>query len=470
MGQTKTAANATRTEKDSLGEKQVPESAYYGIQTLRAVENFPISGLKAHPNMIRAYAAIKKACALANKDLKVLNADIADIIVKVADEILDGKWDCQFPVDVYQAGAGTSFNMNANEVIANRAAELLGKPKGDYKTVNPNDHVNMAQSTNDTFPTATCVGALLQIRALLPVLKSLEEAFAAKGKEFHRTIKSARTHLQDAVPITLGQEFNAYAAALAACRGELSRRSELLHAVALGGTAAGTGTNTAPGFRPKAIKHLAKITGFPLTSDSDPRMGLQCHQPFTAVSGALKDLAQELIRIGNDLRLMCSGPTTGFAEIVLPAVQPGSSIMPGKVNPSMVECLNMVCFQIIGRDLAITFCAQGGQMDLNVMTPLVAYNLLDSMQLLINFLPEFEKRCVRGIQADTEQCRRYFEKSLSLATLLNPKIGYARSAEIFKEALAKKSTITQVVLDKGVLTKEELEQLFDPKVVTGALD
>ena len=460
----------TRTEKDSLGEKQVPSDAYYGIQTLRAVENFPVSGLRAHPNLIKAYGCIKKACALANSDLKVLKPEIAEPIIKASDEVIAGRWNDQFPVDVYQAGAGTSFNMNANEVISNRAADMLGKPRGEYKTVNPNDHVNMAQSTNDTFPTATFVATLMQIRALLPVLKSLEKSFGAKGKEFRRVIKSARTHLQDAVPITLGQEFNAYAAAISACRQGLSRRSELLYGVALGGTAAGTGTNTAPGFREKAIKHLAKITDLPLNASADPRMGLQSHQPLAAVSSALKELALELTRISNDLRLMCSGPTTGFAEIVLPAVQPGSSIMPGKVNPSIVECLNMICFQIIGRDLAVGLCAQAGQMDLNVMTPLSAYNLLDSTQLLINFLPEFERHCVAGIKADVEECRRYFEQSLSLATLLNPKLGYARSAEIFKEALAKKTTITQLTLEKGLLSKPELDKLFDPEAVTGALD
>ncbi len=459
----------TRTEKDSLGTKEVPADAYYGIQTLRAVENFPISGLRAHPRLIRAYAAIKKACALANRDLGVLDKKLARAIVSAADEVLAGRWDGEFVVDVYQAGAGTSFNMNANEVISNRAAELLGAPRGEYKAVNPNDHVNMAQSTNDTFPTATFVATFWQIRDLLPALDSLAAAFAAKAAQFRKHLKSARTHLQDAVPITLGQEFAAYAAALRACAGELERRSELLRGVALGGTAAGTGTNTAPGFRRKAVKHLASVTGLPLVPAADPRMGLQSHQPLAAVSGGLRDLALELIRIANDLRLMCSGPTTGFAEIVLPAVQPGSSIMPGKVNPSIPECLNMVAFQIVGRDHAVALAAQAGQMDLNVMTPLSAYNLLDSTQLLINFLPVVEKRCVRGIAADRDQCRRYFESSLSLATLLNPIIGYARSAEVFKEALARQLTVPQVVLEKGILSKKKLDALLDPAAVTGAL-
>jgi aspartate ammonia-lyase len=360
--------------------------------------------------------------------------------------------------------------MNTNEVISNLALELLSKPKGDYDAIHPNDHVNMAQSTNDTFPTASHVSSLLQAQELMPVLVALSKAFRAKGKEFASIIKSARTHLQDAVPITLGQEFNAYAAAIEACTAEIERRSKLLEAVALGGTAAGTGANTAPGFREKAIKHLAQITGLQLEPALDPRMGLQSHQPLVAFSGALKELALELIRIANDLRLLCSGPTTGFAEIVLPAVQPGSSIMPGKVNPSIPECLNMVCFQIVGRDLAVAMAAQAGQMDLNVMTPLTAYNLLDSMQLLINFLPQVERLCVRGIKADKEKCKEYFGKSLSLAALLNPKIGYAKAAEVFKEALAKKMTVHQVVLEHGLLSEKELNQLFDAKNVAGALD
>ncbi len=466
----------TRTEKDSLGAKEVPAEAYYGVQTLRACENFPVSGLRAHPHLLRAYASIKKACALANRDLKALPETIAGPILRACDELLaelggEGqRLRSHFIVDVYQAGAGTSFNMNVNEVITNRALEIAGKEKGDYASIHPNDHVNMAQSTNDTFPTATHVAVALQAEDLLPVLEALEKSFALKAEEFAEHIKSARTHLQDAVPITLGQEFAAYAAAVGACAQEIARRKELLHAVALGGTAAGTGANTLPGFREKAVAHLAKITGLPLTPASDPRMALQSHQPLLAVSAALKELALELIRIANDLRLMCSGPTTGFAEIVLPAVQPGSSIMPGKVNPSIPECLNMVCFQIVGRDLANSLAGQAGQMDLNVMTPLTAYNLLDSMQLLINFLPQVDRLCVRGIQADKEQCRRYFGSSLSLAALLNPKIGYAKAAEVFNEALAKKTTVEKVVLERKLLSPEELEELFDPAAVTGILE
>ncbi|MBI4423645.1 MAG: aspartate ammonia-lyase [Elusimicrobia bacterium] len=467
---------ATRTEKDSLGAREVPADAYYGIQTLRAKENFPVSGLRAHPRLIGAYVSLKKACALANRDLGELEAPIASAIAQAADEALaelagkPGPLLDNWIVDVYQAGAGTSFNMNTNEVLANRALELLRAKRGDYSVVHPNDHVNKAQSTNDTFPAATHVAVLLQARELAPILRRLEAAFAAKGREWSRVVKSARTHLQDAVPITLGQEFAAYAAALAAARGELERRVDLLRAVALGGTAAGTGTNASKAFRAKAIARLSRITGLALRPPADPRMALQSHQPLSAVSSALKELALEMIRIANDLRLLCSGPTTGFAEIVLPAAQPGSSIMPGKVNPSIPECWNMICFQIVGRDAAVGLATQGGQLDLNVMTPLTAYNLLDSMQLLVNFLPQVERLCVRGIRADPEACRRYFGSSLSLAALLNPKLGYARAAEIFKEALTRKTTIAQIVLERKLLTPAELDSLFDPKTVTGTLD
>ncbi len=463
-------AHPFRIEKDSLGEKEVPAVAYYGVQTQRAVENFPVSGLKAHPALIFAYAAVKKACAMANREIQALPEEKASVIIKAADEILSGQWKEQFVIDVYQAGAGTSFNMNTNEVIANRAAEMLGKPLGKYDFIHPNDHVNMAQSTNDTFPTASYVAVFSEIKKLLPILDSLTKAFLDKGEEFKDIVKTARTHLQDAVPITLGQEFKAYGEALKACRSEISRRSELLAHVALGGTAAGTGANTLPHFREKAVAHLAAITHLPLVPAHDPRMALQSHQPLLAVSSALKELASELIRIANDLRLLCSGPTTGFAEIVLPAVQPGSSIMPGKVNPSILECLNMVCFQIVGRDSAVSLCAQAGQMDLNVMTPLTTYNLLDSLSLLINFLPVVEKKCIAGIVCDKEKCSHYFEQNPSLATLLNPKIGYARAAEVFKEAVAKKTTIPKIVLARKLVEEKELAEILDPKKAVGILD
>ncbi|MFH1723087.1 MAG: aspartate ammonia-lyase [Elusimicrobiota bacterium] len=454
----------TRIEKDSLGTRKVPREAYYGVQTLRAKENFPVSGLRAHPALIRAYAAVKVACATANRELGALKASISRPVIKACEEVLAGRLDGQFVVDVYQAGAGTSLNMNVNEVVANRALELSGRPKGDYSAIHPNDHVNMSQSTNDSFPTATYVALLGQVRELLPVLRSLEKAFAAKGREFRAVVKSARTHLQDAVPISLGQEFAAYAAALRACRLELERRSRLLREVPLGGTAAGTGANTPPGFRRRAVRHLARLTGLPLKPAPDMRLGLQSHQPLAAVSSALKELCLELIRVANDLRLLSSGPNTGLAEIRLPAAQPGSSIMPGKVNPSILECLNMVAFQIVARDLAVALCAQAGQMDLNVMMPLSAHNLLDSAQLLINFLPEVERRCVREIRADAARCRDYRERSLSVAALLNPLIGYARAGELFREAQRRGVAVTRLVEERGLLTRKELDRLLDPHV------
>ncbi|MBI5623845.1 MAG: aspartate ammonia-lyase [Elusimicrobia bacterium] len=459
----------TRLEKDSLGTLEVPAKAYYGIQTCRAKANFPVSGLRAHPALIMAYAAVKKACCLANAELGSLDRGRARAISRACDEILAGRWDAEFVVDVYGAGAGTSFNMNANEVIANRAEELLGGKRGEYRKVHPNDHVNMGQSTNDTFPTATYAAVLGRVSALTPVLAGLAKAFRERGRRFDKVVKSARTHLQDAVPITLGQEFRAYAAAIDACAAELDRRSTLLSSVALGATAAGTGATTLPGFRAKAVRRLAAITGLPLKPGRDPRMALQSHQPLTAVSGALRDLALELIRVANDLRLLASGPTTGFAELVLPAVQPGSSIMPGKVNPSMAECLDMIGFQIVGRDQANALAAQAGQLDLNVMTPLTCHNLLDSIDLLLRFLPVFQERCVTGIEADRRACAAYFRKSPSLVTLLSPAIGYAKAAELFKEAVRRGVSVYDLVVEKGLLSARERDRLFDPIRSTGPL-
>jgi len=450
----------TRIEKDSLGERKVPARAYYGVQTLRASENFPVSGLRTHPALIQAYACIKKACAQANTALGFLKPALARAVVQACDEVRQGRFDGEFIIDAYQAGAGTSFNMNVNEVMANRALEILGRKRGDYGALHPNDHVNMAQSTNDTFPTATHVAVLWQVCKLLPILDSLAKRFSSKGKEWRRVVKSARTHLQDAVPISLGQEFEAYGAAVRAARKELERRSVLLLKVPLGGTAAGTGANAAPGFRRRAIRRLARETGLALKPAQDMRFGLQSHQPLMAVSSALKELALELIRIANDLRLLSSGPMTGLAEIDLPAVQPGSSIMPGKVNPSLLECLNMVCFQIAGRDLSVSLAAQAGQLDLNVMTPLTAYNLLDSAQMLINFLPVVESRCIRGIRADSARCRDYARSSLSLAALLSPMIGYDKAAEVFKEARRRKTSAGQVALEKGYLKAGDLKRLL----------
>ncbi|MBI4063616.1 MAG: aspartate ammonia-lyase [Elusimicrobia bacterium] len=458
---------ANRKEKDSLGEREIPQDVYWGIQTLRAKENFPVSGLRAFPVLIRAYASLKKACVLANRDLNTVPPEIAQAIIKAADEVLSGRHHDQFIIDVYQAGAGTSFNMNANEVLANRALEILKKEKGRYDLVSPNDHVNRSQSTNDTFPTASYVAILSDLPRLSKSLETLIEAYSKKGKEFSGILKSARTHLQDAVPITLGQEFKAYAVALEECRDQISHSAKNLENVALGGTAAGTGLTAPKGFSKLAVSHLAKLTGLNLRPVRDQRYGLQSHFPLTNFSASLRNLALELIRLANDLRLLASGPLTGFAEIVLPAVQPGSSIMPGKVNPSMAEALNQIAFDVVSSDMTVALAAQAGQLDLNVMTPVATYRILHSMDILANFIPVFAEKGIRGIRAEQERCRHYFGISPSLATALNPKIGYLKAAEVFKEAVATKTTILDLVRKKGLLKEEEIKEVFDPVKLTG---
>ncbi len=374
-----------------------------------------------------------------------------------------GKLIDQFVVDVFQAGAGTSFNMNVNEVLANRALEILGKQKGEYKIVGPNDHVNMAQSTNDTFPTALHVSVLMALQPLLKALDELAAAFEELGKKNAYVLKSGRTHLQDAVPVTVGQEFSAYGSAIANACNELRSRQENLYAVALGGTATGTGANTHPDYKRIAIAELAKLTGFPLKPAKNNFEALQSHRAAQTVSSGLKELALELIRIANDLRLLASGPTTGINEITLPPVQPGSSIMPGKVNPVMAECLNMVAFQVVGNDLSTSLAVQAGQMELNVMTPTIAYNILFSIQILANYIPVFTTKCVKGITVDEKRCEQYLEKNPSLATLLAPKIGYLEAAKIAKQAQAENRTVKEVALEKGLLKPEEIEKIFSRK-------
>jgi len=453
----------TRIEIDPLGEKAIPETAYYGIQTLRATENFPVSGIKAPLAFIRAYVLVKKAAALANAKVGGLDQKTAKAIVQACDEILADKLLDQFVVDVFQAGAGTSFNMNVNEVVANRALEILGKEKGDYKTVSPNDHVNMAQSTNDTFPTAIHVAVLMALQPLLQELDSLAEAFEELSKKHGKTLKSGRTHLQDAVPVTIGQEFSAYASELRNACDQLKERQKQLYELALGGTAAGTGANTHPQYKQLAIAELQKMTGFPLKPAKNTFEALQSCRPVQAVSSALKELALELIRVANDLRLLSSGPTTGLAEIVLPPVQPGSSIMPGKVNPVMAECLDMVAFQVVGNDLTVSFAVQAGQLELNVMTPVIMYNVLFSIELLTNYLPVFRKKCVEGIAVDEKRCAEYLEKNPALATFLSPHIGYLEASKIAKQALEEGRSVKEIALEKGLLKPEELEKIFDPK-------
>jgi aspartate ammonia-lyase len=454
---------STRKEIDPLGEKAIPKDAYFGIQTFRAVENFPVSGIKAPEAFIKAYVFIKKAAAIANAQVGWLEKKQADAIIKACDEVLSGKLPDQFVVDVFQAGAGTSFNMNVNEVLANRALELLGKAKGDYKSLSPNDHVNMGQSTNDTFPTALHVSVLMAQQPLLKELELLADAFGNLGEKYTGTLKSGRTHLQDAVPVTMGQEFRAYGSAIKNACLELKKRQENLYSVALGGTATGTGANTHPSYKRLAIGELAKMTSFPLKPAENNFEALQSHRPSQAVSSGLKELALELIRIANDLRLLASGPTTGLNEITLPPVQPGSSIMPGKVNPVMAECLDMVAFQVVGNDLAVSLAVQAGQLELNVMTPIIMYNIHFSIQILTNYLPAFRKKCVEGITVNEKQCNYYLEKNPALATLLSPYLGYLEAAKIAKQAQKENRSVKEIALEKGLLKPEELDKIFSRK-------
>ncbi len=452
-----------RKEIDPLGERAIPKNAYFGIQTLRATENFPVSGIKAPIQFIKAYVLIKKAAATANMQVGWLDKKIGKAIIAACDEVISDKLLDQFVVDVFQAGAGTSFNMNVNEVLANRALEILGKQKGDYKSIGPNDHVNMGQSTNDTFPTALHVSVLIALQPLLVALDALAVAFEDLGKQNAYVLKSGRTHLQDAVPVTVGQEFGAYGTAISSACAELRGRQENLYSVALGGTATGTGANTHPDYKQIAIEELAKLTGFPFKPAKNNFEALQSHRAAQTVSSGLKELALELIRIANDLRLLASGPTTGLNEITLPPVQPGSSIMPGKVNPVMAECLDMVAFQVVGNDLATSLAVQAGQLELNVMTPAIAYNMLSSIQILANYLPVFTEKCVKGITVDKKRCEQYLEKNPSLATLLAPKIGYLEAAKIAKQAQAENRTVKEVALEKKLLKPEELEKIFSRK-------
>ncbi len=455
-----------RREHDTLGDMEIPKDVYYGVQTARALENFPISGIRAHPQFIRATGMIKLAAAEANMATGNLDKRIGKAITQAAEEVIDGKWNDHFVVDVFQAGAGTSHNMNTNEVIANRAIEILGGIKGNYTLVHPNDHVNRSQSTNDVFPTAIRITALFLLSELFHTADRLILSLTKKGEEFDGIVKSGRTHLQDAVPIRLGQEFSAYALAVSKARDRIQKTSEGLKILGIGGTAVGTGINTHPLYRDKAIESLKKITGLDLKGSANLIESTQSMADLVEVSGGLKSLAIELIRIANDIRLLSSGPRTGLGEIILPAVQPGSSIMPGKVNPVMAEVTDMVCFHVIGNDLTITMAAQAGQMELNVMMPVINFNLLQSIDILKNVIKVFADKCVIGIKANTERCRELTEQSIGLATILNPHIGYEAAASVAKEATATGKTIREVVIKKGLLSKEEIDRVFDPFSMT----
>jgi aspartate ammonia-lyase len=460
------AMSATRIERDPLGELPVPADALYGIQTERARHNFPISHLAPLAPFVDAVIWIKKAAALTHKETGRLDAKLADAIVRAADEVLAGAHRDHFVVDPYQAGAGTSHNMNCNEVLANRANELLGSARGVYKPVHPNDHVNMAQSTNDVIPTAIRLAALGELPALLDALSRLARAFLTKGDAFDSILKSGRTHLQDATPIRLGQEFTAYGRTVERNRDRIAQAADGLRDLGIGGTAVGTGLNAEPEYPRLMVKHLRAMTGLELREGEDRVQLMQSMGDAAALSGALRTYAMDLGKIASDIRLLASGPRTGLAEIVLPPVQPGSSIMPGKVNPSIAEMVNMVCYQALGNDVTVGAAAEAGQLELNVMMPVIAHNLLFTLRILTNASRVFAERCVEGIEADAAQCAHWLERSPALVTALAPRIGYAQAAQLAKEAVAKNVTVRQLVMEKGLLQGKDLEAVLDLLAMT----
>ena len=450
-----------RIDRDSLGEVEIPKDAYYGPFTARAIKHYNVTGLRMHEKMIKAFVMIKRSAALANMELSVLDEQKGNAIVKAADDILAGRLLDQFLVDAINSGAGTAFNMNTNEVIANRALEILGKEKGDYKTIHPNDHVNASQSSNDTFPTAMHLAALLNINELLPILDDLIIALRDKGKQFADIVKIGRTHLMDALPVTLGNEFNAYATAIERAKKELEDSKQLLEYVALGGTAVGTGANTPKGYREKVIRYLADISKLDLKPEEDMQYALQSRFAIANASSSLRNLALELIRIANDIRLMASGPKAGFAEINIPAIHAGSSIMPGKVNPSLAECLNMVCFNVIGNDHAVALANQAGQFELNVMLPSMTKSILESIDMLKGILRSFIDNMLKGIVANRDRLEASVEKNPILVTLLAPYIGYLQAAELYKEALKRDTSIRDLVLEKGLLDADKVDEILN---------
>jgi aspartate ammonia-lyase len=460
------SGSGQRIEKDSLGDVLVPAEALYGAQTARAIRNFPITGLLPHPTFVRATVLVKRAAAETNRDLGQRDPERANAIIEAADRVLAGEFIDQWRVDPIQAGAGTSHNMNTNEVLANIANESLGGKRGEYKPVHPNDHVNMAQSTNDVVPTAMRIASLLELRELYPLLDRLQKAFAQKGKEFDHIVKSGRTHLQDAVPIRLGQEFTAYARTLAKMGAKIHHAAEALLELNIGATAAGTGLNSDPRYQKAVVERLSQLTELPLKPAEHLVEMTQSQYAMAEAHGALKLLALELIRIANDLRLMSSGPQTGLFEINLPAVQPGSSIMPGKVNPVMAEMLNMACFQVVGNDTTMTMAVQAGQFELNVMMPVMAFDMLMSVDILKNAMNVFAEFCVEGITANEERCRFYVEHSNGLATALNAYIGYSAAAKVAQENARTGRPIREIVLDMGILSAEELDKILDPVAMT----
>jgi aspartate ammonia-lyase len=460
-------ANVSRSERDSMGARSIPTNAYYGIQTLRATENFTVSGIRPLATFVDACVLIKKATAIANGELGCIPPEISQAIVQAADEVLQGNLRDQFVVDIYQAGAGTSHHMNVNEVLANRALELLGDRKGNYERVNPNDHVNYGQSTNDVIPTAIRVGGLLALaHSLYPSLEGAIALLEDKGREFQDIVRSGRTHLQDAVPVRMGETFRAWAQILREHRDRLRAAAKDLTRLGLGGSAAGTGLNTHPDYRDRVAAILSDLIGEPLQPAPHLMAAMQSMAPFVQVSGALRNLAQDLVKISHDLRLLDSGPKTGFKEIQLPPVQPGSSIMPGKYNPVIAEMTSMVCFQVIGYDTAIAFAAQAGQLELNVMMPLIAYDLIHSIEILGNTIATLSDRCLRDITVKVDRCLAYAEGSLALVTALNPHIGYLNAAAVAKESLETGKSLRQIILEKGLMSEAALAIVLDLKTMS----
>ncbi|WAT19749.1 aspartate ammonia-lyase [Bacillus halotolerans] len=455
-----------RVEKDFLGEKQIEADVYYGIQTLRASENFPITGYKIHEEMINALAIVKKAAALANMDVKRLYEGIGQAIVQAADEILEGKWHDQFIVDPIQGGAGTSMNMNANEVIGNRALEIMGHKKGEYIHLSPNTHVNMSQSTNDVFPTAIHISTLNLLEKLLKTMEDMHGVFKQKAQEFDSVIKMGRTHLQDAVPIRLGQEFDAYSRVLERDIKRIKQSRQHLYEVNMGATAVGTGLNADPEYIKQVVKHLADISGLPLVGADHLVDATQNTDAYTEVSASLKVCMMNMSKIANDLRLMASGPRAGLAEISLPARQPGSSIMPGKVNPVMAELINQIAFQVIGNDNTICLASEAGQLELNVMEPVLVFNLLQSISIMNNGFRSFTDYCLKGIEANEKRLKLYVEKSAGVITAVNPHLGYEAAARIAREAIMTGQSVRDLCLQHDVLTEEELDIILNPYEMT----
>jgi len=449
-----------RSDRDSLGTVKIPSDAYYGPFTGRAIKQYHVTGQKPHPYLIRSFVMIKRSAAIANMKTKVLDRKRGNAIIKACDKILAGKYQDQFVVDMINSGAGTAFNMNTNEVIANIALKILGKGLGQYQHLHPNDHVNMSQSSNDTFPTAMHIAILFAVRDMIPVIDKLNKSLRKKAKQFASYKKVGRTHLMDALPVTLGNEFTSYATALTIARdGIVSARKEL-EKLGLGGTAVGTGANTPKGYRNIAIKELSKISKLSLRAQQDMQYALQSRYAVANMSSALKNYAVELSKISNDIRLMASGPIAGLSELSIPAVHAGSSIMPGKVNPSLAECMNMICFSIIGNDTTVTIAAQAGQFELNVMLPVILKSVLDSTDMLTNFLPIFSANLIDGLGTNKQKLQDNIEKSPVIVTLLAPKIGYQKSADLFKESMKTGKTIRELVISKKLMTKKQVDSLL----------